>query len=337
MRISDNQNYETVRNNVFRSKERMDNLQNEQATMKKLNTPSDDPVGAAKVLEVRTEKVNNEQYMTNAKMAESFLTNTEQAMTELTDIINRAKEIALSQSSGASSNAESRLGVAEEISSLYNQAVATGNRRIGDRYIFGGYKTQRPPIDPDGKYHGDEGQMMIEIAKDVFLSMNVTGADAFNSHPKTSTDGQGAFGSNPGYGPTTAGRNPASNGLEKGPEGKDVPTPENVNVFDELQNLRISLLTGDIGATRDTLDRFDQIHAKIVATRSKIGSRLQGLQSTSQSIERHNLTNSQLTSQIEDADVAQVVSDLAKEEQVFKSSLASSQKLIQPTLLDFLR
>jgi flagellar hook-associated protein 3 FlgL len=342
MRISDNQNYDTVRNNVYRSKERMDNLQNQQATMKKLNTPSDDPVGAAKVLEVRTEKVNNDQYQTNAKMAESYLTNTEQAMTELTEIVNRAKEIALSQSSGASSNAESRLGVAEEVSSLYNQAVSTGNRRIGDRYIFGGYKTQRAPIDPDGKYHGDDGQMMLEISKDVFLSMNVTGNEAFNSHPKNNAnEGRAAFGDNTGYPPpTTSGRSPASNGLEKGPEGsdrKDVPQPENVNVFDELQNLRISLLTGDIGATRDTLDRFDQIHAKLVATRSKIGSRLQGLQSTSQAIERHNLTNAQLTSQLEDADVAQVVSDLAKEEQVFKSSLASSQKLIQPTLLDFLR
>jgi flagellar hook-associated protein 3 FlgL len=335
MRISDNQNYDTLRNNIARSKERMENLQTQSATMKKLNTPSDNPVGAAKVLEVRTEKMNNDQYQTNAKMAESFLTNSEQALTELTEIISRAKEIAISQSSGASANAETRLGVAEEITQLYNQAVATANRRIGDRYLFGGYKTQKPPVDPDGRYQGDEGQMMVEIAKDVFLSMNVTGLDAFNTNPKTASDGQGAYGNGGHYKPTV-GRGPASNGLEKGPPG-DTPSPENVNVFDELQNLRISLLTGDIEATRGTLERFDQIHAKIVATRSKIGSRLQGLQSTSQAIDRHNLTNAQLTSQIEDADMAQVVSDLAKEEQVFKSSLASSQKLIQPTLLDFLK
>jgi flagellar hook-associated protein 3 FlgL len=127
MRISDNQNYGTLRENIFRSKERMDNLQSEASTMKKLNTPSDDPVGAAKVLEVRTEKMNNDQYQTNAKMAESFLTNSEQALTELSDLIVRAKEIAISQSSGASANSDTRLGVAEEVTQLYNQAVAAGS------------------------------------------------------------------------------------------------------------------------------------------------------------------------------------------------------------------
>jgi flagellar hook-associated protein 3 FlgL len=75
----------------------------------------------------------------------------------------------------------------------------------------------------------------------------------------------------------------------------------------------------------------------MVSIRSKIGSRIQGLQSTTQAIERHNVTNASLTSALEDADMAQVVSDLGKEETVFRSSLASSKKLIQPTLLEFLR
>jgi flagellar hook-associated protein 3 FlgL len=346
MRISDNQNYGTLRENISRSKERMDKLQSEASTMKKLNTPSDDPVGAAKVLEVRTEKMNNDQYQTNAKMAESFLTNSEQALTELSDLIVRAKEIAISQSSGASANSDTRLGVAEEVTQLYNQAVAAGNRRIGDRYLFGGYKTQTPPIDPSGRYRGDDGQTMVEIAKDVFLSMNVTGLEAFNTNPKNSADGRTGYtqyNHNNQQQMTTSGRAPASNGLEKGPKDSGLAREdqngkgENVNVFDELQNLRIALLTGDMDATRNTLERFDAIHAKIVAERSKIGSRINGLQQTSQSIERHNLANAQLTTQIEDADMAQVVSDLAREEQVFKSSLSSSQKLIQPTLLDFLK
>lgn len=338
MRVTENMNYDVLRTNMNRSKERMENLQTQSATMKKLNTPSDNPVGAAKVLEVRTEKMNNEQFIMNAKMAEGFLTNTEQALNELSDILVRAKEIAIGQASGASSNAETRLGVAEEVSQLYQQAVTAANRRIGDRYLFGGYKTNKAPVDADGKYVGDTGQMMIEISKDVFISMNVPGIEAFNTNPKTSADAQ----MNGSYGPQGAsqstGRAPSSlrdmkTFSTEGEEGRG----ENINVFDELQNLRIGLLTGDMDGIRNTLERFDQLHAKIVATRSKIGSRLNGIQQTSQAIDRHNLVNAQVTSQIEDADMAQVVSDLAKEEQVFKSTLASSQKLIQPTLLDFLK
>jgi flagellar hook-associated protein 3 FlgL len=324
MRVTENSNYSTVRNSIQRSKERMETLQGQSATLKKLNTPSDDPVGASKILEIRTDKVNNDQFQMNAKLAETFLSNSEIALGEIGDIIVRAKEIALGQSSGASSNDDTRLGVAEEVTQLYQQAVTAGNRRIGDRYLFGGYKTDKPPVEADGKYRGDDGQMMVEIGKDVFISMNVPGFEAFNTNPKARPPNT--------YPVEGTGRGLASEIIDP-----NAPQPENVNVFDELQNLRIGLLTGDLDGIRNTLDRFDQIHAKVIAMRAKVGSRIQGLNNTSQSIERHNITNAQLSSSLEDADMAQVVSDLAKEETVFRSALASSQKLVQPTLMDFLK
>jgi flagellar hook-associated protein 3 FlgL len=334
MRVSDNTNFETVRNSIRRSKERMENLQTQTATLKKLNTPSDDPVGAAKVLEMRTDKVTNDQFQMNAKMASAFLNNSDHALGDLVEVINRAKEIALGQSSGASSNDDTRVAIAEEVSQLYNHAVATANRRVGDRFLFGGYKTQKPPVDADGRYQGDDGQMMVEVAKDVFLSINVPGSEAFNSNPKNSSDGRGV------YERELNSRAPASLRESNGHPGAAGATDDarvNVNVFDELQNLRIALLTGDMEGIRDTLERFDTLHSRLNATRAKIGSRMSGLEQTETALERHNLTNAQLTSSLEDADMAQVVSDLAKEETVFKSALASSQKLIQPTLMEFLK
>ena len=129
----------------------------------------------------------------------------------------------------------------------------------------------------------------------------------------------------------------AARRLASSPEGAAVMNEQNVNIFDELKSLRVGLLTGDLNAVRGTLERFDGIHGKILATRAKVGSRVQGVQGTVSALERHNITNAMLTSSIEDADMTQVVSDMAKEETVFKSSLASSKHLIQPTLLDFLR
>jgi flagellar hook-associated protein 3 FlgL len=348
MRVTENTNFGAVRESIRRSKERMENLQYQNATLKKLNTPSDDPVGAAKVLEVRTDKVNNDQFVSNGKLAEAFLNNTDHALSQLVDVVNRAKEIAIGQSSAASSTNESRLGVAEEITQLFNQAVAIANTRIGDRYLFGGYKTQTPPVDPNGRYVGDEGQMMVEISKGVYLAMNVPGVEAFNTQPsRIQQQMPGEADSNsPESVPNGGGsRKPASFGLNGNSHTQasdrdtlsDQSGPENVNVFDEIQDLRIGLLTGDLDTIRNTLDRFDQIHGQLVATRAKIGSRLQGLESTGQAMERHNITNAQLTSALEDADMAKVVSDLAKEETVFRSALASSQKLIQPTLMEFLK
>ncbi|MEO5971225.1 MAG: flagellar hook-associated protein FlgL [Bdellovibrionia bacterium] len=320
MRITDNANYDSVKGAISRSKEKMGNLQFQSTTLKKLNTPSDNPVGASKVLELRTDKMNNDQYQMNSKMAETFLNNTESAVADLAEIIARAKEIAIAQSSTSTSSESTRVAVSEEINQLYKQAIGAANRKVGERYLLGGYKTQKAPVDEQGNYHGDDGQMMVEVAKDVFLTMNIPGIEAFNTQPKV------AYAKQNGYG----------NARNNDPVDQE-EILENVNIFDELQNFRIGLLTGNMEAIHSTLERFDLLHSRLVTTQAKLGSRIQGLSATSQSIDRQNITNASLTSELEDADMAQVVSDMGKEEGIYKSSLASSRRLIQPTLLDFLK
>lgn len=327
MRVSDNTNFGVVRDSITRAKSRMENLQAETATLKKLNRPSDDPVGAAKVLEVRTDKVNNEQFQVNARLANAFLDNTDHALEDLSEILMRAKEIAIGQSSNASSTPESRYGVAEEVSQLFQRAVATGNRRIGDRYIFGGFKTTSSPVDAEGNYLGDDGEVMVEIGREVFIGANLPGHEVFNTHPKASADQRRIREKPEGEDPGPA-RRLASD---------EEPGTQNVNLFQQLKALRTGLLTGDMETIRGSLDAFDDLLGKVISLRSKIGSRVQSIAGNMGALERHNITNAQLTSNLEDADMTRVVSDLAKEETVFKSSLASSKHLIQPTLLDFLR
>lgn len=325
MRVSDNSNFGVVRDSLNRSRSRLENLQTQNSTLKKLNKPSDDPVGSAKVLEVRTDKVNNDQFQANARLAQAFLENTDAALDDLSEILMRAKEIAIGQSSSASSTPETRLGVAEEVNQLFQRSIATANRRIGDRFLFGGYKTSEMPVDADGNYRGDQGEMMLEIGREVFIGMNIPGVQIFNTNHKVSSDLRNLEPSAP----------EANRVLASEKEGGD--DFQNVNYFDELKTLRIGLLTGDQATIRGTLERFDELLGKVVATRSKIGTRIQGIQGNIGTMERHNITNAQLTSTIEDADMTQIVSDLAKEETIFKSSLASSKHLIQPTLLEFLR
>lgn len=331
MRVSENTNFELVRETLQRSKGRMEGLQNQTATMKKLNKPSDDPISAAKILEIRTDKVNNEQFQVSAKLAEAFLSNSEQAISELADIIVRAKEIAIQQSSSASSNDETRIAVAEEVAQMYQQAINVGNRRVGEKYLFGGYKTNVPPVSMEGKYLGDSGQMTVEIGRDVFVSMNVPGNEVFNTVGKVEVRGTQPEDLYDQSGEKKV-RSPASD-----ENLNNAPRNENVNVFDELMNLRIGLLTGDTDTIRQTLDRFDQIYSRLNSTRARVGSRINGIQNISQSLDRQNITQATLSSHLEDADMARVVGDLAREETIFRSALQSSQRLIQPSLLDFLK
>jgi flagellar hook-associated protein 3 FlgL len=345
MRVSDNTNFGVVRDSLNRSRSRLENLQTQNSTLKKLNKPSDDPVGSGKILEMRTDKVNNDQFQSNAKFAQSFLENTDAALEDLTEVIMRAKEIAIGQSSSASSTPETRLGVSEEVNQLFQRAIGTSNRRIGDRFVFGGFQNNSNPVDAEGNYHGDDGEVMLEIGREVFIGMNIPGIQIFNTNPEGSVDQvllENRKTENQNReSPPTQNKTDDKNSeplrrlaSEKFGEKSDIP---NANIFDELKSLRIGLLTGDQNAIRGTLDRFDELLAKVVSSRSKIGSRIQGIQGNITAMERHNVTNAQLSSGIEDADMTQIVSDMAKEETIFKSSLASSKHLIQPTLLDFLR
>lgn len=327
MRVTENTNYGAAMESIRRSKERMEQLQAQSASLKKVNQPSDDPIAASKILELRTVKVNNDQFQGNGGLAKAFLANTETAVSDLTELVQRLKEIAISQASSASSSEETRRGVAEEVTQLFHQAVSIANRKIGDRYLLGGFKTQKPPVDVDGNYAGDQGQMMVEVGSNVFIAMNIPGDEIFNTQTDSAREQQGMF--HP---------QDQSGGIVMDAGRDDDPTHlENVNVFDEIQNLRIALLTGDVENIRGTLERLDQLHGKLVSVRAKIGSRIQGIESTLSAIERHNITGATLTSALEDADMAQVMSDLAKEESVFRSSLASAKRLVQPSLMDFLR
>lgn len=321
MRVTENTNYDVVRSSIHRSKGRMEQLQAQSSTMKRINTPSDDPIAAAKLLEIRTEKVNLDQFNSNAKFALTMLENADQAIGSLADIIVRAKELAMNQSSSPSASEASRIGVAEEVEQLRNQSIAIGNRRMGDRFLFGGYKTHMPPVDDSGVYHGDRGEIRIEIAKDVSVPINIIGIEAFNTVPLSSPDFRRSLSSE-----------------EQQQEGESVSaTMNNVNVFDELESFRVSLLTGDIEGVRNTLDRFDDLHQTLLSLRSRIGSRIQGIEAASLSNEKSQITSASLSSNLEDADMADVASRLAQEEVVFRSALASAKKLIQPSLLDFLR
>ncbi|MBI3544768.1 MAG: flagellar hook-associated protein FlgL [Deltaproteobacteria bacterium] len=335
MRVSDNTSAAAVGDSLKRTRTKMEKLQIQNATQKKLLTPSDDPAANTKIMDIRTDATINSQFENNAALAKTRLSATDNALNELSDIFTRAKEIAIGQSSDGSASADSRLGVAQEVANLYQQLVSVANRRVGQHYIFGGFKTLAQPYDHDGEFKGDTGEIPVEIQKNVFIGVNVPGPQVFEAKKYRTVD---------------AGRTPAA--LERDPQtsvdqhkpatgptdGRQPAAPaETVNIFRELDQLRVGLMTNDTATIRDTMEHFDTIIQNLITTRAKISSRVAGIDATISSTQRTDATNAELATQLEDADYAELWSNLAKEETVLKSSLHAAQKLIQPTLLDFLR
>lgn len=333
MRVSDNTSVGAVREAVGRTRGKLEKLQIQNATQKKLIAPSDDPAANTKIMDIRTQTTINQQFESNAMLAKNRLSATDSALNEVYDIFVRAKEIALSQSSGASANADSRLSVAQEVSALYKQLVSVANRRVGQHHLFGGFKTLTPPYSANGEFKGDNGEIPVEIQKDVFIPVNIPGPEVFQFKK---------------YNPEDRARAPASvdkTDLSESGEKDKIPLIEKgeakptdvINVFHELDAVRVGLMTNDTITVRDSLDRLDEVIKNTITVRAKLSSRVSGLDAAVQTTQRVDLQNAELSTQLEDADYTELWSNMAKEETVLRSSLQAAQKLIQPTLLEFLR
>jgi len=359
MRIADKMAFNQVNQNLAKNRSDMADLQNQAATQKRITKPSDDPLASARVLAARTEERGNSQFIKNINNARSFLEFSDQSLGELSDILVRAKELAISQSNDASGNAESRMVTASEIEQIYNQAVQIGNRKLGERYIFGGYKTQTMPFTQAGEYLGDDGDMKIQTHKDTFVAMNIPGNKVFlgqglggdgivrsRYEAPTNVDQLKEFQQEEierkelnqekesNYLET---RGPASERRRGHMDQDPVTGNAGINLFSTLRNLEVSLRTNDKEGVQESLDTLDQAISQVVLARSEVGSRIMAINNTMDSLQKAVVDNKVTASQLEDADAFQVISDINKTDSTLKATLETSGKLIQPSLLDFLR
>jgi flagellar hook-associated protein 3 FlgL len=360
MRIADKMAFNQVNQNLTKNRSDMADLQNQAATQKRINKPSDDPLASARVLAARTEERGNSQFIKNINNARSFLEFSDQSLGELSEILVRAKELAISQSNDASGNEETRLVTASEVEQIYNQAVQIGNRKLGERYIFGGYKTHNSPFSPDGDYRGDDGDMKIQTQKDSFVAMNIPGSKVFLGKGLSNDGIVRARAETPKNVEELQEfkneelrreeenqrhdeqflqtRGPASVRRHKHADKVDpVSGSGGINIFTVLRDLEVSMRTNDKLGIQDALDTLDQAISQVVLSRSEVGSRIMAIDRTTESLQKAVVDNKVSASQLEDADAFQVISDINKTDSTLKATLETSGKLIQPSLLDFLR
>ena len=126
-RVSEGSTIHSINYSIGKTKEKLENLQLQGSNLKRVQKPSDDPVGNMEILSIRSKKIDGKQYMRNGSVAKAQLSFTENAIEELTELIVKAKELAIGQSSNIFDPAI-RDSVAKEVNQLKNQAIGIGNR-----------------------------------------------------------------------------------------------------------------------------------------------------------------------------------------------------------------
>jgi flagellar hook-associated protein 3 FlgL len=330
-RVSENSSINAINHAVGKTKSKVEDLQIKGSTLKRISKLSDDPIGNVELLAVRSQNVDATQYLRNLNFAQTQLSYTENVMEELTDLLSKAKELALGQASSIYSP-EIRQGVSKEIHQIRQQVLSIANKRIGNRFIFSGQTVLTRPFDQAGVYKGDKGKINIEINKDVFVPINITGDQLFFSKTKKPIEKSDVDLKNPGSEvdlniDTAVARHPASQRDEA----------VTVSMFDELRALENAMLTDNPQIIQSLLERLDESLERTVTYRTEIGALTNTIQNAEGNIEKTKLLNENYKSKIEDADVTELMGNLQKEQAVLKATYQASSNLMNTNLMDFLR
>lgn len=170
---------------VFRTQQQL-------GTGKRINSPSDDPAGAAQLISLSDSLNVTRQFQRNIDSVRTRLEQEDTALSSVVNNLQRARELTI-QGLNDTNSPQDRRAIAQEIRQITNQVLALANRTDGrGEYLFGGFQRQTAPFSSNGagtfSYAGDQGQRLLQIGAARQIS---DGDSGFNVFMKISAVGGG--------------------------------------------------------------------------------------------------------------------------------------------------
>jgi flagellar hook-associated protein 3 FlgL len=287
---------------------RMANTQQQISSGTQISAPSDDPLGTQRALGLRSTVEGAQQQQRNIDEANGWLQTTDDALSDISSVINRARELTI-QGASDSLGPTQRQAIALEIDQLAESVKQSANASYQGTYVFSGDATTTPSYSITPGVDGFQGNTSGTIARTIGPGISV----------QINANASAIVGSgNPGNVPGTG-------------DGKVLAT-----LRDIAAHLRggtaadgNALRNGDLAALSNNLDTVSQSRATV----GSIMSRLDSAKTRLGSIED---TTTSLLSNVEDTDLTKAILDLTNQQNAYQAALRSGASIIQPSLLDFL-
>ena len=177
MRVTNRNILNNYLHNLNRNLENMQAFQNQLSTGKEIARPSDDPFLATRAMDLQTSIDQNGQYLRNIEDSIGWTEVTDGALGDMTDVLQRLRELAVYGSNGSLS-ADDMKALAQEVGQNIEAMAQIGNTNYDGRYIFGGRETTTPPFSVSGgllAYGGDDGTLVRELSENVTMAVNLSG------------------------------------------------------------------------------------------------------------------------------------------------------------------
>ena len=325
-------------------------LEEQLTTGKKVSRPSDDPVVAMKGMRYRSQVVEVEQFNRNLSEVYNWMDNGDAALDEVNSVMQRIRELT-SQASNDSYETSQRQAIASEVKQLRVHLESLANTKVNNKYIFNGSDTSGKPVD------------LSKIDQEIDIAtINEGNAKGYTLYAEDGTqllwnDTSGAFIDTKGtkvevpvtgeyvakeVGAVSVNQRDVDVEVTKGVNLNVNITPQNVfslDFFSDIGKLVTALESPETKGEdlSEFLEVLDGHVDNIISERAELGARYNRVEMVESRLSSQEIIAKSTMSENEDIDAEKTIIELTSQETLHRASLAVGSRIIQPSLIDFLR
>ena len=326
IRMSTMQMYSTGMNGMLQSSSRLNTVNNQMATGKRVLTPADDPVAAAQTLNTKTRMAVVQQYNRNVDFADKNLSLTESVLDQTESSLIKLKELAIQLGSDQWSEDQIKASGIEVKEMLKHLQGMLNTRNESGEYIFAGSQAENKAYNGN-TFVGDAIEREAQVSDDTFIKMLTSGARAFESLDIADL--------------TT--HDPAQAIFTTGPENLTAtPKEYSNNMLGVVQYFVDATGNGNPPepvnkeAIRNAIQNIDLAFEQVAQTRSQIGAR----QNTLEAVKDNNLDfeafAKKSVSELEDLDYADAIMRLETSMMSYQAGMQVTSKVSGLSLFNYI-
>jgi flagellar hook-associated protein 3 FlgL len=297
-RVTDTASSARQTRQIATARERISLAQEQLASGKRINRPSDDPIGTDTVLRLRTTQASLEKFVNNAASAKESLQVGDHVLNQYQEVLDRARAL-LTRAATDPVVSEARGPIALELDGVTTRLQQLLNTKSGDAYVFGGTRVAASPFDSNGVLNATattEATVQVE-PEGTLVATGVTAESFVSDATGTILDAlKAASAAIRGTGNATADRT----------------------------------------TIRTTMDRLNDFSTLSNDARTKLGERINHLDEITDRLKQYNLSVEETAQRIENIDLAEAAVKLTETNTALDAILQASARFGRRSLLDFL-
>jgi flagellar hook-associated protein 3 FlgL len=268
---------------------RVQDVQAQLSSGKRISVPSDDPSGTASAMTLRSQQAADVQYLRNIDQVTARLNVTDTTLTSISDRLRSVRQLLVQAQNGALST-ESRAALSAQAGALKGELVDLYNTTYLDRPVFGGTVAGQQAIDPTtGAYVGNDQPVSTRISRDATIRVDVKGTDVAADR-----------------------------------------------IAPLLDRITTDLAAGN-GIPSADFDDLDAVASTVIQALGDVGARTARIEATKANVDSQRLDLTARISENEEIDLPATIMNLQSQQVAYQSALGASAKILQTSLLDYLR